>query len=46
MSHEKTPRSFCLAAALPNNKLMIVGGFIQGFSLHDEATNEVEIISI
>ena len=42
----KTPRSFCLAAALPNNKLMIVGGFIQEFSLHDEATNEFEIISI
>jgi len=44
--HMKTPRSFCVAAALPSNKLMIVGGFIQGFSLHDEPTNEVEIISI
>ena len=45
--HMKTARSFCLAAALPNNELIVVGGFIQGLiSLHDEATNEVEIISI
>ena len=44
--HMKTPHSFCLVAALPNNKLMVVGGFIQGLSLHDEATNDVEIISI
>jgi len=44
--HMKTPRSFCLVAALPSNKLMVVGGFIQGPSLHDEATNEFEIISI
>jgi len=42
--HMKTPRSFCLVAALPNNKLMIVGGFTQGLGLHDEVTNEVEII--
>jgi len=44
--HMKIPRSFCLVAALPSNKLVIVGGFVQGLSLHDEATNEVEIISI
>ena len=44
--HMKTARSFCLVAALPDNKLMVVGGFTQGLGLHDESTNEVEIISI
>lgn len=39
-------RSFCLAAALPNNKLLIVGGFIQGQHLYDVPTNCVEIIDI
>jgi len=44
--HMKTARSFCLAAALPNNILMVIGGLMQGLSLHNEATNEIEIISI
>ena len=45
--HMKDARSFCLVAALPNNKLIVVGGFMQGLiSLHDDATDEVEIISI
>jgi len=45
--HMKNARSFCLVAALPNNELIVVGGFMQGLiSLHDEATNEVEVISI
>jgi len=42
----ETARSFCLAAALPNNKLIIVGGFIQGQDLYDVRTNCVEIIDI
>ena len=42
----KTPRSFCLVAALPNNKLMVVGGFVQGPDMHDEPTNDVELIAI
>ena len=42
----KTPRSFCLVAALPNNKLMAVGGFVQGSDMHDESTNDVEIVDI
>ena len=44
--HMKTARSFCLVAALPDNKLMVVGGLTQGPSLHDEATNEDEVINI
>ena len=40
----KTPRSFCLVAALPNNKLMVVGGFVQGPDGHDDPTNDVETI--
>ena len=42
----KTPRSFCLVAALPNDRLMAVGGFVQGPDMHDESTNDVEIIDI
>ena len=42
----KTPRSFCLVAALPNDKLMVVGGFVQGPDGYDEPTNDVEIIDI
>ena len=43
--HMKTARSFCLVAALPDNQLMVVGGFT---SLHcdDEFTNDVEVINI
>ena len=41
--HMKTPRSLCLVAALPSNKLMIVGGITQGLGLHDEVTNEVKL---
>ena len=42
----KTARSFCLVAALPNDRLMVVGGFVQGPDMHDEPTNDVEIIDI
>ena len=43
--HMKTARS-CLVAALPDNKLMVVGGYTQGLGLHDESTNEVEVINL
>ena len=46
ISNMKTARSFCLAAGLPNNKLMIVGGFVQGQHLYDVPTNNVETIDI
>ena len=39
-------RSFCLLAALPNNKLMIVGGFMQGQDQHDEPTNHIETVNV
>ena len=42
----KIARSFCLVAALPNDRLMVVGGFVQGPDMHDESTNDVEIIDI
>ena len=42
----KIARSFCLVAALPNDRLMAVGGFVQGPDMHDESTNDVEIIDI
>ena len=42
----KTARSFCLVAALPNNKLMAVGGFIQGPDRYDEPTSKAEISNL
>ena len=42
----ETARSFCLAAALPNNNLIVVAGFIQGQDLHAVKTNNFEIVSL
>ena len=33
-------------AALPSDKLMAVGGFVQGPDMHDEATSDVDIIAV
>ena len=41
ISHMATPRSKCLVAVLPHNKLMVVGGLTLG-----DKTNSVEIASI
>ena len=46
-----TPQSDCLVAILPNNKLMVVGGFYQVTakskeSRPSEVTNKVEIATL
>ena len=42
ISHMGTPRSRCIAALLPNNQLMVVGGYIDEF----ETTDSVEFATI
>ena len=42
ISHMATPRSRCLAAVLPDNQVMVVGGWISG----DERTKSVEFARV
>ena len=42
ISHMRTPRCNCIAAALPDNQLMVVGGYISTY----EKTDSVELASI
>ena len=42
ISHMRTPRCNCIAAALPDNQLMVVGGYISIY----EKTDSVELASI
>ena len=42
ISHMTTPRSVCLSAVLPDNQLMVVGGYISTY----EKTDSVELASI
>jgi len=51
ISHMPTPRSDCLVAVLPNNKLMVVGGFYQVIAKSKEirpteVNNKVEIATL
>ena len=43
ISHMATPRWDCIAAVLPNNQLMVVGGFTENFF---SSTDSVEIATI
>ena len=45
IGHMKTARKSCLAAVLPNNRLLVVGGYIARSWTYNE-TNEVEIATI
>ena len=46
ISDMPTPRSDCLAAVLPGNKLMVVGGFNRPSYTESKSTNEVEVATV
>ena len=45
ISHMKTPRYWCIAAVLPNNQLMVMGGFNSGL-VDDDTPDSIEYASI
>ena len=45
ISHMETPRYWCIAAVLPNNQLMVMGGLNSGL-VDDDTPDSIEFASI